>query len=691
MPKEIRFLSKRRKSQLIKQQLLKFKDVNNENSSQNVICNIYINSLFDDNSMSVNNDPAIIDSASQSQYQEINDVNVLFNETFLNLDYESQKSLIEIKDNNKFRYLYESNQFSIISVSSRKLTDKLRSWILKYRISHRSVNTLLAILRNCNDNLEIRDLPKNVRTLMNTPRETKYKIKYGNGGSYVHFGIENGLKRSIEKYFQSCPNIISIQFNCDGAAISLSSTSQFWSLLVAINANFHTEPFLVGLFHGYLKPTDANTFLLSFVDEMENIQENGIIIEGKKIDVVLKAIICDAPARAFITYTKYHGGYFGCSKCTQEGEWVSHVIFPETDNCLRTDESFNNMQQEEHHTGESILKRLKIGMVSDIAIDYMHLVCLGVMKRLLKIWLKGPKDIRLQQHKIDSLCTELLAIKSSIPSEFARLPRTLYIIDRWKATECRQFLLYTGLVVLKPILSKRNYTHFLALSIAIRILCNSNLCLVLNDYANSLLKWFVIQYKELYGIRYISYNVHNLIHLANEVIRFGCLDNFSCFKFENYIKNIKSKIQNSPKPLEQVSNRIHEENSLPVIKEHKKICPNVIRSKKSSEILKVEYDKFVLSSNSNDNCCLLFDSTILIVTKFFFDDSLYVSGNIIKEYKSFFHQPCNSKRLNIFIVDDTCTVEHVVIKASLIYKKCFKIPYPNQNFFVIIPLLQYNQ
>lgn len=175
------------------------------------------------------------------------------------------------------------------------------------------------------------------------------------------------------------------------------------------------------------------------------------------------------------------------------------------------------MQQEEHHTGESILRRLKIGMVFDIAIDYMHLVCLGVMKRLLQIWLKGPKDIRLQQHKIDSLCTELLAIKSLVPSEFARLPRTLHVIDRWKATECRQLLLYTGPVVLKPILSKRNYIHFLALSIAIRTLCDSNLCLVLNDYANSLLKWFIIQYKELYGIRYISYNVHNLIHLANEV------------------------------------------------------------------------------------------------------------------------------------------------------------------------------
>lgn len=257
--------------------------MNNENLCQNVNSNIYINSLFDNNNMSVNKDPAITDSVSQSQYQEINDVNVLFNETFLNLHYESQERLIEIKNNNKFRYLYESNQLSTISVGSIKLTDNLQSWILKYRISHSSVNTLLAILRNCNDNLEIRDLPKDVRTLMNTPRKTKYKIKYGNGGSYAHFGIENGLKRSIKKYFQSFPNIISIQFNCDGASISLNSTSQFWPLLVTINANFHTDIFLIRLFHGYSKLTNANTFHLPFVDEMKNIQENGIVIKGKKL------------------------------------------------------------------------------------------------------------------------------------------------------------------------------------------------------------------------------------------------------------------------------------------------------------------------------------------------------------------------------------------------------------------------
>lgn len=199
-------------------------------------------------------------------------------------------------------------------------------------------------------------------------------------------------------------------------------------------------------------------------------------------------------------------------------------------------------------------------MVNQIALDYMHLICLGRTKRLLLFWVKGSKNVRLNVEHQKYICNTILAIRFSIPSEFARLPRSLDAVDKWKATEFRLFLLYLGPVILKSIMSNEYYIHFLTFSIAIRILCDPKLCIQMNDYAHNLLVYFVDHYKNLYGREYMSYNVHNVLHLANEVKTFGPLDKFSCFQFENYLRSIRRKVQNSGQPLEQLINRISEEN-----------------------------------------------------------------------------------------------------------------------------------
>ena len=81
---------------------------------------------------------------------------------------------------------------------------------------------------------------------------------------------------------------------------------------------------------------------------------------------------------------KGHGGYYGCDNCEQRGVYTNHrMTFPENDAVLRTDVRFDEMQNEEHHHGETILKELKIGLVTHFPLDYMHLVCLGLVKKII--------------------------------------------------------------------------------------------------------------------------------------------------------------------------------------------------------------------------------------------------------------------------------------------------------------------
>ena len=108
--------------------------------------------------------------------------------------------------------------------------------------------------------------------------------------------------------------------------------------------------------------------------------ERGERLAEAQYSVVLSAVICDAPAKAFFKNIKSHSG---CDKCTGTGEWDGKIIFPEMDSPVCTDVHFDEILDEEHHLGSSAFQDLAIHMVSQFSLDYMHLVYLGVMRCLI--------------------------------------------------------------------------------------------------------------------------------------------------------------------------------------------------------------------------------------------------------------------------------------------------------------------
>ena len=116
-----------------------------------------------------------------------------------------------------------------------------------------------------------------------------------------------------------------------------------------------------------------------------------------------------------------------------------------------------------------------IDLVEDFPYEYMHLVCLGVTKKLLILWMRGKlENFRLSSGQVDIISQRLVSIRNYIPAEFTRKPRTLREVDRLKATEFRQFLLYTGPLVLHGILPNEHYKLFISLHVAIRILASES-------------------------------------------------------------------------------------------------------------------------------------------------------------------------------------------------------------------------
>ena len=207
-------------------------------------------------------------------------------------------------------------------------------------------------------------------------------------------------------------------------------------------------------------------------------------------------------------------------------------------------------------------------MVQDFPVDYMHQVCLGVMKKLLLTWMRGPRaNNRLSSGQIGQISTKLVSLAHYIPQEFARKPRGLEEVDRWKATEFRQFLVYTGQIALKGVLPNNLYKNFMCLCVAITILLNRDLVLLYSNYAHRLLCYFVRSCHRLYGAEFCVYNVHSLLHLRTEADAFGSLDKCAAWPFENFMQQLKRKVRGGNNPAAQLVKRIYESmetNAIPV-------------------------------------------------------------------------------------------------------------------------------
>lgn len=94
--------------------------------------------------------------------------------------------------------------------------------------------------------------------------------------------------------------------------------------------------------------------------------------------------VADTPANAYVLNVKNHSGYSSCTKCTTEGEFLKNrICFPETDFVLRTDISFIEREDDAYHRGICPLVNLSnFGLVTNFPLDYLHLICLGIVKRL---------------------------------------------------------------------------------------------------------------------------------------------------------------------------------------------------------------------------------------------------------------------------------------------------------------------
>jgi len=599
---------------------------------------------------------------------------------------------------NDYTLFHENSITNPLQNNKPILADKLRFIISKYHVSHHFVNELLTILRD-----EELDVPKDVRTLLRTPKSNSHNILNINPGTYIHFGVHNMLMPIISKFFDELHNTSLLELGCniDGLPISKSSKACFWPILVSfVNCNIYNLSKIVipiGIYyHKSKKPSSASEFLTHFISEMKIIIDSGgLRINEKTFQLKISQVVCDSPAKAFILNVKGHNAYHSCNSCIVEGSFINNRMSYLDINCtLRTNESFREKLDEYYHKGdESPLETLDINITNVVVLEYMHNICLGVMKKLLSFWVKGLKPIRLLSVHMDLINSDLIDLGQYLPSEFCRQPRSLDDMEFWKASEFRCFLLYTGPIVLKGRLKKKLYSHFIILHCAIRLLMSDKTCILLNDVANDMLRSFVRMYSILYGEDTINYNVHGLIHIANFVKLHGPLDNFSAFKYENYLGFLKKITKNGSYPLEDIYNRVIEYNrfnnlntdvTYPILKNEIDYYGPLY----GKNLLVTYYDSIILQkfsitcNNLKDNTFLLHSNDVISVKKIIQYPNSSIMLEVIKFHECYpmFNSPIKSTEVGCFYVNVlNVSSYYYLVPLDSISLKCFFVSISNNK------------
>lgn len=152
---------------------------------------------------------------------------------------------------------------------------------------------------------------------------------------------------------------------------------------------------------------------------------NELNIGNSHYNFNIKAFVCDTPARAFIKRCKGHGGFFACERCEIKGKTIKGKRVYRGINCIeRTKESFRNKQQPQHHSTKETTPLLNItefDIIKSVLLDPMHLLCLGVAKYFLQMFLQGDREHRsISLHNIAFLQNSLHSVSQDIPMEFQR-------------------------------------------------------------------------------------------------------------------------------------------------------------------------------------------------------------------------------------------------------------------------------
>ena len=207
--------------------------------------------------------------------------------------------------------------------------------------------------------------------------------------------------------------------------------------------------------------------------------------------------------------------------------------------------------------GRSLLLDIEgFDFIHGIQTEYMHLVALGVVKRLLELCFNvgelRPRQIKTKLASTEKFNESMKNVK--FPKESSRRARKLDL-SVMKAQEMRNILIFLFPLVTQCLSLEKEIKIWEMFAFMVRACILPEM-----EYANVnvinikyCLKHFYILYEQLYGVQNCTYSVHVFCSHLLQMRKSGPLTETSAFKFEAFYAELRNSFQpGTPSVLKQM-------------------------------------------------------------------------------------------------------------------------------------------
>ena len=293
-----------------------------------------------------------------------------------------------------------------------------------------------------------------------------------------YFTLNNFLEESCricKNYF----NITSEEFICefsiytDGISPFKKSDICLWPIYIVFNKIPYKDRYelanfcILGIYFGRVKPNMQKIFEIAFGKHLNSLNSY-FIYKNIRFTFKFKFLICDKPAKSLVLNFQSSNAQYFCPICvstsiTQHINSSKHTFIPieQFFNAeKRTEANFislaysatENGAPEFGVKGYCFLTNINsFSITGSNYIDYMHSLCLGIVKKSLEL------SLTLYHKKKEFLahCKNIIS-KIEFPSSISVNFLNLETLKKWKAKDYRTFLFYISPHLLFPELTDIN-------------------------------------------------------------------------------------------------------------------------------------------------------------------------------------------------------------------------------------------